>query len=412
MTENKKHLNQAAILYAFTLLGVVLGFAVSIVNTRFLSVDDYGILKFVQQLFEFLAVLVSFGFSYSIGRMVVHEDEHDDENKTHRKIIGVGILINLGIAIISGLFIFFVVFFSEDLVEARAKEYLLLFMPFAFVFIFDLYLKKLFQGSNRIYSLAFFSVLPRFVYLVLAGVLILTSYFNLFSSMVVFYFLSTTLIIAYCYSYKPIFKNLDKAYTLVRDENKVNGFPIYVGTLANVATAQSLGVLVGIYVDMEAVAYFSLAIVVSSPLQMLPSVIGTTLFKSFAKQDQIPLKVLLASIGLSVLSLIAFWLVIDFVLVLAYSERYLQVSPYAKILAVGMICHGLGDLYNRFIGAHGMGKMLRNGAFISGAVLVLSCIILMPLYDAMGAIWAKTLSSIAYLGAMLYYYKKCIQSRQ
>ncbi|MFK5894214.1 MAG: oligosaccharide flippase family protein [Pseudomonadota bacterium] len=404
--QRKKHINQASLLYSFTLLGVALGFIVSIVNTHFLSVEDYGVLKFIQQLFAFFSVAVSFGYSYSIGRMMTH----DDNKNEHGGLIGTGILINLAIALITAMVIFIGLLFSSGLLDEKAKTYLIIFLPFIIIQIFELYLSKLLQGSNRIHSLSFFSVLPRVLYLLITGILIYLSWFNLFASMLVFYLISSILILAYFYSLKPSFQKISKHFKNISVENKVNGFPIYVGTLANVATAQSLGVLVGIYVSMESVAFFSLAVVVSGPLQMLPSVIGTTMFKSFAKQDKIPKKVLLASTVLSLISLIGFWLIIEFVLVLAYSERYLQVSPYAKIMAVGMICHGMGDLFNRFIGAHGKGLMLRNGAFISGAVLIISCIILMPFYGALGAIWSKTLSSIVYLFAMMFYYKKLLNT--
>jgi len=401
--QQKKHLSQASVLYLFSLLGVALGFIVSIVNTRFLPVEDYGVLKFIQQLFSFVAVVVSFGYSFSIGRLVTKDG--DDEGR--RGLIGCGLLINLMIAVASSLVIFLALFFSTDIIDEKAKTYLIIFLPFIVAQVFELYLRKVLQGTNRIHSMSFFSVLPRIFYLLMAGTLIYLELFDLFSSILIFYAISSMVILYYFYSYRPLFQQFRQHFKTVSKENKTNGFPIYVGTLANVATAQSLGVLVGIYIDMESVAYYSLAIVVSGPLLMLPSVIGSTLFKSFAKQEEIPKKVLYASIGLSILSLIAFWLIIEFVLVLAYSERYLQVAPYAKILAVGMICHGMGDLFNRFIGAHGKGVMLRNGAFFSGAVLVVCCVILMPLYGALGAVWSKTISSIAYLFAMVYYYEKC-----
>ena len=56
--------------------------------------------------------------------------------------------------------------------------------------------------------------------------------------------------------------------------------------------------------------------------------------------------------------------VVDFL----FNEKYQSVATYASFLAFASTAHGLGDVFNRFVGAHGFGKYLRNGAFISGGV--------------------------------------------
>ena len=50
-----------------------------------------------------------------------------------------------------------------------------------------------------------------------------------------------------------------------------------------------------------------------------------------------------------------------------------------------MAFHGLGGFFNRFLGAHGKGKELRNAALSTGGIILVGCIVLLPCYGAVGA---------------------------
>lgn len=70
------------------------------------------------------------------------------------------------------------------------------------------------------------------------------------------------------------------------------------------------------------------------------------------------------------------------------------------------VTHGLGDMFNRFLGAHGKGKEIRNGAFICGAIVVLGSTILVYFFEITGAVVTKLLSDIIYFMVMYFYYLK------
>ena len=60
-----KQTKQVVILYASTLSGVLLGVVASIINTRFLSPADYGDVRYVQNIINFIASLLLFGYFLS-----------------------------------------------------------------------------------------------------------------------------------------------------------------------------------------------------------------------------------------------------------------------------------------------------------------------------------------------------------
>jgi O-antigen/teichoic acid export membrane protein len=139
---------------------------------------------------------------------------------------------------------------------------------------------------------------------------------------------------------------------------------------------------------------------------IVPSVLGTVFFKKFANFDFIPKKVVIFSILATVFALAIFYLFIEKIFLLFYSEDFSPAIRIAKIIILSFLLHGLGDLINRFLGAKGKGKLLRNSAFMVGIVNVLGYTILVKYFGVNGAIITKILASGTYLFMMYYYYTK------
>ena len=67
ITKGKK---QVVVLYASTVLGVLVGIVNSIINTRFLEPTDYGDVRYVQNIINFIASLLLFGYFWSGSRLL------------------------------------------------------------------------------------------------------------------------------------------------------------------------------------------------------------------------------------------------------------------------------------------------------------------------------------------------------
>ena len=70
MTRLSKHNIQALYLYISTLLGSLLGFVTSVINTNFLSESGYGDVRYVQNLISFFSWVLLFGFFLSGNRLL------------------------------------------------------------------------------------------------------------------------------------------------------------------------------------------------------------------------------------------------------------------------------------------------------------------------------------------------------
>lgn len=405
MVKVSKNNKQVIVLYASSVIGMFIGVLNSVINTRALAPELYGDVRYVQNIISFVSSLLLFGFFTSGSRLLaLSKDEQHS-----RQIRGILCTI-LAITVIILMFTMTGLYVASGI---QGKENLsllyLIAIPCCGNVLMLNYVNTTAQGDNHIGRIAAARLLPSGVYCVLAY--LIYRYYGATSGKMLALFNGSAVIILFIIiaSTRPSFTHLKESFAVLKEENRKYGFNVYLGALAGVSTNYLAGITLGQFcTDNANVGFYTLAITVAHPLAMLPSIIGTTYFKRFALQDKIDKKVMLGSVGLTVLSCIVFVIFIKYIVLFLYNESYSCVAKYASWIAVGTCMHGLGDMFNRFLGAHGQGKQLRNGAFACGIVLALGSFVLVYFYQITGAIITKIVSAAVYLGMMVYYYLKFV----
>lgn len=397
MTKKK----QVIVLYCATVLGLLIGVLNSVLNTRFLVPELYGDVRYVQNIISFISSLLLVGFFTSGSRLLALSTDEELSRRIRGAmcvILGATVfLLSLTMAVLS-LFNFFK---HNDSLSS------LFFVSIFFggnVLLLN-YVNTTAQGDNHIVRIAFARLLPSSLYLLIAGCifhfrgaspLLMLSLYNGLSVISLFVVILST---------HPTFCDIKHSMHLLYQENKKYGFNVYLGSLASVSTTYIAGITLGAFcADNSEVGFYTLALTLAGPLSLLPSIVGTTYFKQFASQNKIQNKVLLSSACMTILSLVLFVLFIDYFVGILYNDNYKDVATYASILAISTSLHGLGDMFNRFLGAHGQGKMLRNAAFACGAVLIIGSFVFVYYWKIQGAIFTKLLGSSVYLFMMIFYY--------
>lgn len=395
-------------MYGASVLGILLGFLISIFNTRVLGPENFGDYKFIETVARFIASLVSVGLFISITRLMAM---NKDKAKEH-KYVGLFTIL-FGITSAIGIFLYCIFSFIEPYFFNNNLSFSIIRYFFIVIAIIgQVALGEILKGLHKIYSLSILGVIPLFTYLVL--VYIINEFYPVNIDIVIFtyYGILLLVILVTLIWLKPDFKIKKPLITELLKENKYNGRPIYYGSLAGVATAHIAGISLSYYLDNTQVGFFMLALTVCGPLLVIPSVLGTIYFKQFVSLKSIPSKVTYFSILGTVAALIVFYTLIDWAIITFYSEAYLPVSHISKYLIIAFLFHGFGDLINRFLGAKGKGIVLRNVAFLVGIVNVLGYTILIKFFDINGAIITKILASGLYLTAMLIYYYNFIKTNK
>lgn len=395
---------QVVMLYVATLLGVILGFVASIINTQ--ALDNpvaYGDVRFVQNAFQLIAALLLFGYFLSGSRLLAISPNEEHSRRIRGAMIIILIICALLMLLGGGLTAAF--YMSSPAIA----QLFLISLPVCFYPLLVNYVNTTAQGDNHIVRLSCARLLPALLYIPIAWWCYRT--IGASSTLVILlqwgtYSLTLLLIIV---STKPSFKHLRPIFTELNAENKRYGLLLYWGSLAMVATNYIAGVTLGLFnSDNAHVGFYTLALTITMPLSYLPAIVGTAYFKQFAHQDRIPRAVLLGTLIMTAVSCIGFIILIRPLVTLLYPEEYAQVGIYASWMSVGFSIHGIGDMINRYLGSHGVGRPILMSSIACGVVKIAGFIVLVYLWDINGALFTNVLSSSVYCFALWNYYRKYV----
>ena len=403
-----KQSKQVVVLYGTTALSVLIGVLNSVINTRSLIPEQYGDVRYVQNMISFISSLLLVGFFTSGSRLLALS-----KSELYSKGIRGAMVIILGITvlIITASMLFFYVF-SIIKCQTNMSSLWLCSIAVCSGVLMSNYINTTAQGDNHIGRISIARLLPPLLYSMLAWLIysnfgatpcLMLLLYNGLSVIILSFIIATT---------KPSFHNLRFFFKELFKENKTYGFNIYIGSLVGVSTGYIAGITLGLFCDNNAsVGFYTLALTISTPLSMLPTIIGTTFYKRFATENCISKKVLISSFGLTAFSCLLFIAFIHIVVNLLYDESYRLVSIYAKWLAVGNSLHGLGDMINRFLGAHGQGRQIRNSAIGCGLTKTIGSFLFVYLWQIEGAVFSTILGSTIYFTFLLSYYLKYIKKQ-
>lgn len=392
---------QIGLLYVSTLAGVGLGVLSSIVNTRFLPPADYGDVRYVQNIINFVSVFLIFGYFLSGARLMALSNE---EHYT-RKVKGSMLIVLIAACFILATAMPVCYFLHLD--KPTVAFLFLVSLPICSYPILLNYIDQTTQGDNQIGRLSIARILPYLIYVPVGYAVY--SYFGATSTnmMLLQWGIYSAVYIAVIISTKPIFRNIKPVWIQLQKENKEYGIQLYLGSLVMVASNYIAGISLGYFNhDNSEVGFYTLALTVTAPLAYLPTIVGTTYFKKFASQSFIPSKVVYATVLMTIISCILFLLIIRPVVTFLYTDKYTVVGIYASYLSIGFCIHGLGDMYNRYLCSQGQGVPVRNASIINGVMKIIGFTILVALFNTSGAICTVLCCDTVYFVCIYYYYKR------
>ncbi|MBN2570802.1 MAG: oligosaccharide flippase family protein [Ignavibacteriales bacterium] len=401
LTKSKKA-KQIFILYLSMIIVVGLHFGISVINTQALGKQNFGDLKFIQNFFYIFSTVSTLGFFVSGGRLVALKENKDE---THY-IFGNLLLIASVISIILILIIIGLSSFQENIFNNKLGYILRIFAPLLFVFPFQFCIDNILQGTNKIFSLSLFRLLPYLLYFVSAIIIYYYFSYTLLTVLTLQMGSLTLIIVIFVYYLKPKFGDIKKYFNKLKKENKEYGKQVYIGFLTGVASSYLSIFLISYFIDNVNVGYYALAISLTSPLTLLPNLISTTYFKDFTSMNKIPKKLTLVTIFSSIIILVIYLLFTKAIVIAIYSAEYSAVVDIMYMVAIGSVLHGFGDYLNRFIGAHGLGREIRNSNFAVCFSNIFVNLLSIYLFGIIGAAFTKIISAIIYVLMMSHSYHK------
>lgn len=395
---------QAASLYISLLLSLILGIAVSVINTRFLTPQEFGDFKLIQTVWSVGVLFVTFGLLTTGGNLLTKSQSQEEE----KSLLGNLVVIT---ALISLLFMLFMLVASIPLAELYGNEFgknIRIYAWLLFVFPFQLFLQEALRGSNNIHSLAFLNAMPQFLYIPMA---MATNHYLCFNIewAILLYLSSLALTILFIlYWIKPRVNKVGAGIKQICNHNGALGGHIYIATLVTTATTYLSQFTLGYFENTQRVGELSLAITITMPLAMIPNAIATTFFKQFANTNHIPRKILIYSVAVSVITLAGFVSFIDIVVLFLYTSKFSAAIPLTYICALACVIQGIADIYNRFLLANNKASWLKHNAIHRAAISIIGSVALVEHYGAEGAAATRLILAFVYIITMILYYKKWI----
>jgi O-antigen/teichoic acid export membrane protein len=394
-------------LFAVNIVVIPLSIVSNIFITRFLGPVAFGDFKFVFYVFSMGMVIFTFGFFQAGNRAIVLSAEKE---KT-RELYGSMLIVLAALFVVLAAAVVIYAFVDNNVSEKGLRSVLLFIVPFSWLFLLTNYFEVLFQADNRINLLAKSRLYPKIMFFIVT--LVLFVFFREYPGnrlMMIWILFLATHIAGFGYvlwNVHPLFRNARDRIKEIWHYNKAYGFNVYIGTLFNVVMTGLSALLISYFgVNNAGVGYFALALTISEPLNFIPNVIATTHYKDFASSKSIQKRLTLTTIGISVLALGLCWLLVGPFIRFFYGAEFQPVIMLTIIASSGIILHGMGDYFNRFLGAHGQGKALRNSAIIVGIILFICNFTLIPLFGETGAAYTRVISGVTYLSSIIWFYKR------
>ena len=390
------------VLFGSMVLSMGLTFVSSVITARLLGPVNYGDLKYIQTVWSLMTLFGTFGLFYSGSRVLVLEGGVGE----FRRIAGTMLFISIVIGVLICLATMMLAYPLDHLFRVDAARIMVPLAPLMVALPLSQSLPLILQSTNQIYVLSVFMSVPSVIYMLLVWLLAATGQISTGAVLLAQQLASVVVIVGVVIFIKPSMRSMDIWWREIKRHHRTYGLPVYRGGLASTGTDYLNRLAISYWVDNRAIGFFSLATSLVEPLKLLPNAIATSSFRSFATRQRISGRVFMATV---VFSVVSFALAIAFFgkpLSWIYTTRFNEVGPMARALAVGAILGGFGDLFNRFLGAHGRGRSLQNAAYANGIANVAGIVVLVPLFGAWGAVTSAIVAACVYFVKMYVSYRR------
>lgn len=392
---SNKYVAQYLQLLSSTLLVIVLQFLVTMLFTNNMQTTEFADYKQVTNTLLLFQSLFLFGFPFTISFLIAR---YSDNKEKIQKFIGIGleIIIVSVLAIYLCLIIF--VILQSVLSFHIIPDYWILFFPLSIIPLMQYYLEYVCMGMNKIQLLSIQKLSTQISMIVLLLISIaIFSRISLNLAILIYGISNFVIILLSFLSLRPIFRGNSEEKSEVLSVNPGVGFPTYIGGLFSVASVRLVTVIVAYFVTRDEYAFYSLAITISTPLGPFVSSLGSILYKKFSTEERINTR-FLQLISLTIFAVAILYIVGTTIFVpILFGDAYIGSIIFAQIIGIGSLLSGFGDVFNRFLGSKGEGKSIKQSAITSGVANLLSSIVLLPFFGALGASISRFFSNAIYL---------------
>lgn len=383
-------------------VAMIIGFMINIYGTKVMQTETYGFFRAFLNTIQLQATIFAFGFQYTYGRMFAFGNK--EYNK--KTINTAGLVTFIVLSFVSACAVFLLAMICFFCGQNRIPNYILFAAPFVYLVMFQFYLQQKFQGEGDMVNLSIFNVLSQLLFMFFLlyaynGKMILN-----IKIVLSIYVIINTLIMIYMIIKGGLKIVSIKEIKKMNAENKYYGFQIYLGALSSVGSALLITLSIAPISGLTEYGFFSLGLSLASPIAVVASTMGVINFKRNVSRGKLHNFEIGFTLTITVIASVVQIYIINFIMPLFIANKYYQSFKYANILIIVFVMMGIGDYFNKYVGAKGEGAALRNCAFLTGGTLILSAVCFIPKYKIIGLIVSRVFGAFVYMTSMLLIYYK------
>lgn len=389
------------------LFGALLSLILGILLARILGPESLG----QYQIFITAQTLLLTIFSFGLGNSSLYFIKRKLEN--FKEIISMLIKIVVPSAILlSFLFGAFILNYENYFGKVNIK-YLIFFLIGTFSLFTAHLLKPLLYVENRIKKIMFLNLIP--LIFVITGGLVWLNYKNLnINSMLFLWGLGNTIVMFLLI--KHFLSQIDLNIVIKKEKVKKifnYGIKLSATNLLFVLNSSIIVLFIKYLLEdgFKYVGIYSRAVAISSVLMMIPNSIGPLLFSKWASLNEHKLnkQVEQTQRVLMFFSIIVFLLIFLFgniIIEFLYGDEYLKAVNPLLILSFSLIFYTITEVLNNLFASCGLALITLKIFCISFIIILITSLILIPIYDIIGAAFSILLGSLFNAIALLYFARK------
>ena len=378
---------QTLMLFSAQLICLLIGFFSNIFLAKEMGDYYFGLYSFAIAVITFIAIFFEFGFFSSISRLLATNNNIEQE----KELIGISIII-LGLIILLFIIVIFgISYIIDDYLDDKIGNLLFLTSFFSWSFTIPYYLELVLKGCNRIEYLSLFNLTWKLLF----GLYLI--YFYCFFRVIplnTLFALSITSIIPFLYiliRFNPSFTSIKTNFLKVYEEYQSFGYHIYIGRIASVSTYNLDKLLIGYLLGAKDVGYYSLANSMASPITIFSVSLSHSNFKSFSNRNPISSSIIKTNIKWILFAFICSNF-LGLIIVLYLGNNYYDVLLLLFIMSIALSIQANDQPYNAWLNCNGFGNEMKKLCVTSGIINTILNILLIVLFDTIGAALACLLS--------------------
>lgn len=393
---------QAGIFTAATTVGSLFGAVSKGLLAQLVTVSEFGSFSFGVSFLQLAGMLFEFGLFLPVARLAAASSP-----SKRRELIGAALVVYVPVGLGFNIAVFGSSFGVDEVFSVHSAGALRAAAPLAFAYPFSLVALLLCQGVDRLHLFSMATPLGNAAFAgFLAAALVLGTRLNATSALVVS---SAALVVGFVplvLLMRPVVHGVVRyARTFIR-EARAYGFQVYVGRVLALGTYQMDVLMLGAMTSSRTVGLYVLAGAIANVIGVPSAGIGNALFDRLSRSGEIAKRWLVMSWAIGGVGVAAVWLLTGPFLGAVFPASYSSASTYVVPLALAAALRGTTTVYNTYLSAHGLGRDLRNAAYVLTVSNVALNLALIPLFGGLGAAWASAAALLANLIAHMMFYRR------